>query len=360
MKENLNISIIIAVYQRTDELRELLQSLIKQIDSDFEVVVVDDGSPEKLLSVTEEFNSKLNIQYFYKENSGAGKSRNYGMESAHGNYFIFLDSDTIAPENYIQSIRKELKENYVDAFGGPDAADENFSDLQKAISFSMTSFLTTGGIRGGKKHIGKFQPRSFNMGISKEAFVKTGGFGELRIGEDPDLSMILWENGFETRLFPESKVYHKRRTSLKKFAKQVYQFGVARPILNQRHPNYTKLTFWFPSLFLIYFSFCLLSFIASFFRNEIMKINLGSIWINLNYFQISTLFSIPFVFYLLMIFFYSSIQNKSIKVGFFSIITTLIQFSFYGYGFLQSWLVTNLLKQKPDKIFPSHFHKNSL
>lgn len=335
------------MYERKDELRELLLSLSQQTDLGFDVLVVDDGSPEKLENLTEEFNSKLNIQYFYKTNSGAGKSRNYGMERASGNYFIFLDSDTIAPENYIKSVRKELTENYVDAFGGPDAADENFSDLQKAISFSMTSFLTTGGIRGGKKHIGKFQPRSFNMGISKAAFLKTGGFGELRIGEDPDLSMTLWENGFETRLFQESKVYHKRRTSLKKFAKQVYQFGIARPILNQRHPNFTKLTFWFPTFFI-------LSFILSFIS-----------YISVIFFKTSYhyLFIFPFLiylFYFFSIYLISRIEFKSRKVGLYSIITTFIQFSCYGYGFLKSWFVINVLNQKPEKVFPNHFHKNSL
>lgn len=358
MNEKLNISIIIAVYQRFDELNELLQSLTCQTDSDFEVVVVDDGSPEKLESLTEEFSSKLNIQYFYKENSGAGKSRNFGMERASGNYFIFLDSDTIAPETYIESVRKELTENYVDAFGGPDAADENFSDLQKAISFSMTSFLTTGGIRGGKKHIGKFQPRSFNMGISKEAFLKTGGFGELRIGEDPDLSMTLWENGFETRLFPDSKVYHKRRTSLKKFAKQVYQFGVARPILNQRHPDYTKLTFWFPSVFLIYMVLSVGYLLYSLTNMEIYVSDLGSYWLNYSHFFLAIFFIIPLVFYFGLIVLFSALIHRNLTVSALSIFTTFIQFSFYGFGFLRSWISINLLNLKPEEVFPGHFHKN--
>lgn len=358
MKENLNISIIIAVYQRKDELRELLQSLTQQTDSDFEVVVVDDGSPEKLFFVTEEFNSKLNIKYFYKDNSGAGKSRNYGMERASGNYFIFLDSDTIAPKNYIETVRKELTENYVNAFGGPDAADESFSDLQKAISFSMTSFLTTGGIRGGKKHIGKFQPRSFNMGISKVAFQKTDGFGNLRIGEDPDLSMTLWENGFETRLFPNSKVFHKRRTSLKKFAKQVYQFGIARPILNQRHPNYTKLTFWFPSLFLIYMSLSIGYLCYSLFDMKIFISNLGSYWINYSHFILAIIFIIPLVFYLGLIVLFSTVKYKKLNVSVLSLVTTLIQFSCYGFGFLTSWISINLLNKKAEDVFPGHFHRN--
>lgn len=338
----LNFSIIIAVYKREDELTELLESLTNQSDSDFEVIVVDDGSPESLESIVDEFKSKLNILYFHKENSGPAKSRNFGMERASGNYFIFLDSDTIAPKNYIHTVRKELTENYVDAFGGPDAADESFNDLQKAISFSMTSFLTTGGIRGGKKQVGKFQPRSFNMGISKAAFEATGGFGNLRIGEDPDLSMTLWEKGFETRLFADAKVFHKRRTSLKKFGKQVYQFGVARPILNQRHPGSGKLTYWFPTIFIF-------GLLVSFF----CYISVLFISNSASYFLIYPF--LFFLFYFLIIYLISWIEYRNRKVGIYSIITTFIQFSCYGYGFLKSWILLNIFKMKPEKAFPAHF-----
>jgi len=338
----LNFSIIIAVYQRKDELTELLQSLAKQSYSDFEVVVVDDGSPNPLESIVEKCQSNLKIQYFHKENSGPAQSRNFGMEYASGDYFIFLDSDTVVPKNYIETVRKELTENFVDAFGGPDAADESFTALQKAISFSMTSFLTTGGIRGGKRHIGKFQPRSFNMGISKNAFEKTGGFGNLRIGEDPDLSMALWENGFETRLFPEAKVYHKRRTSLKKFAKQVYLFGVARPILNQRHPEYLKLTFWFPSLFIIGLGLSFLCYLISTQTHG---------WIRC----VSGILLLLYLIYFLLIWIISTIQYKNLKVGILSVLTTFIQFSCYGYGFLKSWISLNIFRKKAENVFPGHF-----
>lgn len=351
---NLNFSIIIAVFQRENELSELLESLTIQTDKDFEVIVVDDGSPEKLQSVAEEFKLKLNLKYFYKSNSGPGKSRNFGMEKASGNYFIFLDSDTIVPNDYISIVRENLEKNYTDAYGGPDAAAEDFTDLQKAISFSMTSFLTTGGIRGGKRQIGKFQPRSFNMGISKKAFEKTGGFGELRIGEDPDLSMTLWENGFETQLIQEAKVYHKRRTSLKKFAKQVYQFGAARPILNQRHPKYKKLTFWFPTLFLVYFSFCLFGILFSFFR--VGYFNFEKINLTLSSYEVMMILISPLQIYFFMIFIFSGIENKSVKIGFLSMLTTIIQHISYGYGFLKSWLFVGLIGIPPKKLFPSHFY----
>ena len=264
------------------------------------------------------------------------------MEKANGNYFIFLDSDTIIPTKYIESVKKELSTNYVDAFGGPDDADDSFTDLQKAITFSMTSFLTTGGIRGGKKQVGKFQPRSFNMGLSRKVYEKTGGFADLRVGEDPDLSMRLWENGFDTRLFQDSKVIHKRRTSLKKFAKQVYQFGVARPILNQRHPKYIKPTFWFPSLF---FVGTLVAWLLLFVGFCVPKYQF--------------ILHIPFVLwlvYMFMIFVFSTLRFNSVKVGLLSIQTTLIQFFNYGYGFLESQYRLSILKQDPKKAFPSHYH----
>lgn len=339
---NLQLSIIVAVYERQDELTELLTSLTKQTNVNFEMIIVDDGSKNKLDVVCAKFKDQLDIKYYYKSNSGPGKSRNYGMEKASGNYFIFLDSDTIIPSTYIQSVFDELNSNFVDAYGGPDDADESFNDYQKAITFSMTSFLTTGGIRGGKKQVGKFQPRSFNMGISRKAYEVTGGFAAMRIGEDPDLSMRLWENGFETRLFPDSKVIHKRRTSLKKFAKQVYQFGVARPILNQRHPKFVKLTFWFPSLFFLGTLFSWFTFLLGLLIVEYQAI----LWIPFDFWLV----------YMILIFVFSYIRFRSIKVGLLSMQTTLIQFFNYGYGFLESQFKLNVLKQNPKKAFPTHFH----
>lgn len=334
----MNFSIIIAVYQRKDELTELLSSLEKQTDKDFEVIVVDDGSPDSLENIVNQFKSKLKISYFFKENSGPAKSRNFGMEKATGDYFIFLDSDTIVPENYIKTVRISLTKNYTDAYGGPDTADKNFTPLQKAISFSMTSFLTTGGIRGGKKQLEKFQPRSFNMGISKKAFEKTGGFGNLRIGEDPDLSMTLWENGFETQLIDEAFVYHKRRTSIKKFARQVYQFGVARPILNQRHPKYKKITFWFPTIF----SLGLIFAVILLFQMQHTKV-----WMYIPF--------LVYTIYFSLLFWYSLIKTNSMIAARMTPYIVIVQFAAYGYGFLKSWILLNIFRLKPEKAFPGHF-----
>jgi len=344
----LKLSVIVAVYRREDELRELLESLSLQTDKDFELLIVDDGSPESLEPVALSFAGRLNIRYFYKSNSGPGKTRNYGMERATGNYFIFLDSDTIIPATYIATVRRELGENYVDAYGGPDAAEERFTDLQKAITFSMTSFLTTGGIRGGKRHIGKFQPRSFNMGISREAFLATGGFGNLRIGEDPDLSLTLWEKGFSTRLLPEAKVYHKRRTSLRKFARQVYEFGAARPILNQRHPGSARLTFWFPSVFIAGLLIALL----------LIPLALCGCGQSCGMTPLFLLIVPAFyVLYTAAVVVSATIQFGSLKVGLLSKITTLVQFSCYGYGFLKSQFNLRILKRRPEDVFPGHFYK---
>lgn len=318
----MNFSIVVAVYNRTDELTELLQSLVKQTYKNFEVIVVDDGSQEDLKPVINLFSDKLKLVYHKKINSGPGLSRNVGATFASNEYLIFLDSDCIAPEDYLQNVINELSTSHIDAFGGPDAAHEDFNTLQKAISYAMTSLLTTGGIRGGKKSVGKFQPRSFNMGIRREVFLKLGGFADMRVGEDPDLSMTLWENNYQTQLFHQAKVYHKRRTSLSKFAKQVYQFGTARPILNKRHPKYTKLTFWFPSVFLL---------------GSIFSIVLSSMDL---FFSLSILFSIPLFLlatYFLAIFIHSGFINKSLQIGLLSIVTSAIQLYSYGFGFLKSY-----------------------
>ncbi|TWP27624.1 glycosyltransferase [Apibacter muscae] len=346
---NLRLSIIIAVYNRKEELKELLNSLANQTDKDFEVIVVDDGSTDNLEVIALEYLDKLDIKYFYQKNTGAGYARNMGVSKSSRNYLIFLDSDCIAPKNYIYNVKKELKVNFVDAFGGADSASSDFNNLQKAISYSMTSYLTTGGIRGNKNAVSRFQPRSFNMGISKIAFNTIGGFSELRIGEDPDLSLCLWENNFETRFFPSCTVYHKRRTSLLKFAKQVYKFGIARPILNQRHPKFKKLTFWFPSIFLIYtiISILLLLFVLFYYIFN-SKFSL---------FSILCLFPfIGLILYCVVLFVDSSNKNKSLKIGYLSLITTFTQFFSYGFGFLQSYFALNILKRKAEKSFPSHYY----
>ncbi len=328
-------SFIIPVYNRPDEINELLQTLTKQsYTSDFEVVVIEDGSTINCQSVVDEYINKLNISYYFKTNSGPGDSRNYGMRVAKGDYFIILDSDCLIPENYLVEVNTYLNNSFVDCFGGPDAAHESFSDVQKAINQTMTSVLTTGGIRGASEKLGKFQPRSFNMGISKEAFEASGGFGKIHPGEDPDLSIRLWKMNFKTALIPNAYVFHKRRINWEKFYKQVNKFGKARPILNQRHPEYSKPTYWFPAVFLVGFYISILFLIVG----------------------INVLFYC-YALYFLALLIETLVKTKNLKIGFLTIIATFIQFFGYGAGFLYSYFLLNIKKQDPQVAMPEMFFK---
>jgi glycosyltransferase involved in cell wall biosynthesis len=332
----MHFSIIIPVFNRPDEIDELLESLVVQdYNTSFEVVIVEDGSTIDCKNIVEKYSEKLLINYFFKVNSGPGDSRNYGMKRAKGDYFIIFDSDCIIPKNYLSEVDLALKSNFTDCFGGPDKALDSFSDVQKAINFSMTSFLTTGGIRGGSEKIDKFQPRSFNMGISKKAFEASKGFGSIHPGEDPDLSIRLWKMNFETRLISSAFVYHKRRIDWNKFYYQVSKFGKARPILNNWYPEYSKPTFFFPTFFIVGFFFALaLAVLYSFFFPLIL-----------------------YGFYFLLLFFSATYCNKSVKIGSLSIVATFIQFYGYGFGFLKSFVLIQLLNKNPEKEFPELFFK---
>ncbi len=328
-------SLIIPVYNRPEEVEELLESLAQSdYNKDFEIVIVEDGSSLKCEEVVHKYDNKLSISYYYKENSGPGDSRNYGMKKAKGDYFLIFDSDCIIPKEYLNEVDKALKAHYVDCFGGPDRALKSFSNIQKAINFAMTSFLTTGGIRGGSEKIDKFQPRSFNMGLSRKAFEASHGFGNIHPGEDPDLSIRLWELGFETRLFPNAYVYHKRRIDWDKFSVQVNKFGKARPILNSWYPKYNKLTFFFPSFFIVGFALSLVLLIFTY--DLLLKL---------------------YCVYFFILFLVSTYQNKSIKIGYLSVTAVWKQFYGYGTGFIASYVKVILLKQKPQEAFPELFFK---
>jgi glycosyltransferase involved in cell wall biosynthesis len=328
-------SIIVPVFNRPDELHELLESLcLQDYQEAFEVVVVEDGSllpAEKVVSLYQE---KLNITYFYKPNTGPGHSRNFGMTHAKGDYFLIFDSDCILPTHYLSEVHRCLQKYQVDCFGGPDAALPSFTSIQLAINASMTSFFTTGGIRGGAEKLHTFQPRSFNMGISKKAFIASGGFGNIHPGEDPELSMRLWELGFETKRFENAFVYHKRRISWQKFYEQVHKFGKARPILDSKYPKYQKIVYFFPTLF------CFGLFIA-------MVLFLFKIYF----------LSIIYTIYLLSFMIYVWIQTARLKVALLAVIAMLIQFYGYGMGFLESLIKVRILRKQPEKVFPELFFK---
>ncbi|MDE3740653.1 glycosyltransferase [Maribacter polysaccharolyticus] len=331
--DDISFSFIIPVYNRPNEIRELLESLVHQTFKEpFKVVIIEDGSTIDSQSEVEAYQDKLDITYLPKKNSGPGDSRNYGMERAQGNYFIVLDSDCILPSGYLQEVKNSLDGHFVHCFGGPDAAHDSFTDIQKAINYAMTSVLTTGGIRGGKSSVDKFQPRSFNMGISKEAFEKVGGYGKIHPGEDPDLTMRIWDKGYETKLIPEAFVYHKRRIDWHKFFVQVNKFGMVRPILNQWHPGSAKITYWFPTLFLMGFTVAL--FLLAF--NVIWPIGV-------------------YLLYFIVLFVDSLLKNKSVWVAFLSLLAVGIQFLGYGVGFLKSIFWINFSKKKPKELFPNLF-----
>lgn len=328
-------SFVIPVYNRPDEVAELLESLKNQsYPSRFEVVVVEDGSAIDCKKEIDAYKDVLQLSYYYKKNSGPGDSRNYGMHKAVGEYFIILDSDCILPDTYLETVDAYLKESYVDCFGGPDRALDTFTPTQKAINYAMTSVFTTGGIRGGSERLGKFQPRSFNMGISKKAFLESGGFDKIHPGEDPDLTLRLWDLGYDTELFPQAYVFHKRRIDWRKFYIQVNKFGKARPILNKRHPKSKRLTYWFPTVFI---ASVVLALLAAFWGYALF------IW--------------AFIGYFAFVLIDSSLKEKSIKVGFLTIIATLIQFYGYGTGFAEATLKMTFSKRKPEEVLPEMFFK---
>ena len=322
------------MYNRPIEIQELLESLVKQSQKEFEVLIIEDGSSIVCEKVVASFRSQLNITYLYKQNTGPGDSRNFGMTKANGNYYLILDSDCILPPTYFAEVYRSLTEDYVDCFGGVDAALDSFTPVQKAINFAMTSVITTGGVRGASEKLGKFQPRSFNMGISKEAFIASGGFGRIHPGEDPDLSIRLWKLGFETRLFKNVFVYHKRRIDWGKFKSQVSKFGKVRPILDTWHPEYSKITYYFPVLFTLGL---LLSILALPFG--------------------SPQFLILYLIYFLLCFVLSFIQNKSFWVAFLSVRAVYTQLVGYGMGFLSSFIKIRVQKKSPENAFPELFFK---
>lgn len=330
----MKLSFIIPVYNRPGETGELLESLSRQKEGDFEVIIVEDGSGESSEPVVKQYSELLDISYFYKENSGPGPSRNYGCEKARGDYFIFLDSDCLVPSQYVRVVNETLEWHYTDAFGGPDEAHIDFTNFQKAVSFSMTSFLTTGGIRGGNERMGKFQPRSFNMGFSKKVYKASGGFSGMRFGEDIDLSIRIRDLGFTTQLIRDAFVYHKRRTSLRQFFKQVYNSGIARINLHLRHPGTLKLVHLIPALFVLgLLALLVLSILYS--------------W----------LFIWPLLLHMLILFLTATIKTRNPIVGMLAVITSYTQIIAYGTGFLYSFWLMVVLGRDEFSAFNKNFYK---
>jgi glycosyltransferase involved in cell wall biosynthesis len=377
-------SIIVPVYNRPDEVDELLQSLTEQELKDFEVVIVEDGSQKPCKDVCDKFANILDLHYYVKENGGPGQARNYGAERSKGEWLIILDSDVVLPKGYLQAVENGLSvecrvesvefaaaknkaeassddsnhnstlytlHSTLTAFGGPDASHPSFTPVQKAISYSMTSFFTTGGIRGGKKKLDKFYPRSFNMGIRRDVYLKLGGFSKMRFGEDIDFSYRIVEAGYNPQLFPNAWVWHKRRTDFRKFFRQVYNSGIARINLEKRHPGTLKLVHLLPTVFTV--GVIALILLAAVARSMIHYD--APNWHTWYWICLAAL--APVFFYSLIIFIDSSIKNKSLKVGLLSIPAAFVQLMGYGFGFIESWWKRCVLKKDEFQAFEKNFYK---
>ncbi|MFC4666254.1 glycosyltransferase [Falsiporphyromonas endometrii] len=328
------LSLIIPVYNRPQEVEDLLRSLTRQTNKDFEVIIIEDGSAITCLDQVNKYQHDMTIQYKVIPNSGPSKARNTGAKLANGDYLIVLDSDVILPEQYIEEVYKGIDTTHSDAFGGPDAASNDFTPIQKAINYSMTGFFTTGGIRGGKKKLDKFYPRSFNLGCKRDVFDKLNGFSEdMRFGEDIDFSLRLFEMGCKVSLFPNAYVFHKRRVDFKKFFKQVHNSGIARVNLELRHPGSTKLVHLLPSVF---------------------TVGLIAILILSIFFPILLIFP---AIYMLLLLIDSTIKNKSLIIGILSIPAAFIQLTGYGTGYIEAWWKRHILKRPEYSRFNKTFYK---
>ena len=340
-------SVIVPVYNRPDEVDELLESLSNQTFKDFEVIIVEDGSVKTCKDVCDKYADILVLHYYAKENSGPGQSRNYGAERAQGEWLIILDSDVVLPEGYLAAIDDRLQ--LCDAFGGPDAAHPSFTPVQKAISYSMTSFFTTGGIRGGKAKLDKFYPRSFNMGIRRDVYQQLGGFSKMRFGEDIDFSYRIVEAGYKPQLIPEAWVWHKRRTDFRKFFRQVYNSGIARINLEKRHPGTLKLVHLLPTVFTVgVIALILISAVGRALMHYVDRDQ---------FYWMCFAPWIPIILYSLIICIDSTIKNKSLKVGLLSIPAAFVQLMGYGLGFIESWWKRCVLRQDEFTAFERTFYK---
>ena len=392
-------SFIVPVFNRPDEVDELLRSMCQQTLKDFEVIIVEDGSKNPCKEVCDKYSGQLDLHYYYKENSGPGQSRNYGAERAQGEWLIVLDSDVVLPNDYLASVECRVesvefaaapqnttvgKDSAVansplstlhsplkcDAWGGPDAAHPDFTPVQKAISYSMTSFFTTGGIRGGSSPLrgdkrgalDKFYPRSYNMGIRREVYHELGGFSKMRFGEDIDFSYRIVEAGYKTALLPEAWVWHKRRTDFKKFFRQVYNSGIARINLEKRHPGTLKLVHLLPTVFTLGVIGLLLLFALGaglFIEGELLDAYGLRPTDNMHQgvgFVLCVLALIPIILYSGIIFIDSAIRNRSLWVGLLSIPAAFTQLMGYGLGFIESWWKRCVLKKDEFQAFEKNFY----
>lgn len=305
-------------------MEDLLASLAAQTCRNFEVIVVEDGSSVPCREVVEKYAQIIPVKYFFKPNEGRSIARNYGMQRAEGNCFIFFDSDCVIPADYFAKLERMSAEEPFDCFGGPDAADASFTPVQKAINHAMTSFLTTGGIRGGKVRLEKFTPRTFNMGFTREVYERVGGFREM-FSEDIDMSTRIRLAGFSIGLYPELPVYHKRRVDFRKFLRQVYVFGMSRITLKLLYPDSLKAVHLLPALFVI-------GVVAM----VLLAIFCSPWWL------------LPLGIYLLAIFVAALWSTRSPRIALLAVPASMIQLGGYGCGFIKAFVVKILLGRGRD------------
>lgn len=360
-------SLIIPVYNRPDEVRELLDSLTQQTCTDFEVVVVEDGSAVPCQDVVKEYEGRLNVRYYTKPNSGPGPTRNYGAERSKGEWLIVLDSDCVLPPGYLQAIEEELGRCPADAFGGPDRAHDSFTPVQKAISYSMTSFFTTGGIRGGKKKMDKFYPRSFNMGVRAQVYKRLGGFSKMRFGEDIDFSIRIFKGGYACRLFPEAWVWHKRRTDMRKFFRQVHNSGIARINLYKKYPESLKLVHLLPMVFTVGVTLLLLAALVGWVGEMWMfqmthhypyAVEMPGLFAHERQFGLlSWVPLLPLCAFVLLIAVDATLRERSPKVGVLAVGASFVQLVGYGTGFIRAWWKRCVLHRDEFSAFEKNFYQ---
>lgn len=340
-------SILIPVYNRPDEVQELLESLTHQRFTDFEVIVVDDGSMLPCADRVQPYADCLQLHYYTKPNSGPGQTRNFAADHARGEYLIILDSDVVLPPDYLIHIEEELQREPCDAFGGPDRAHPDFTPVQKAINYAMTSFFTTGGIRGGKKKLDKFYPRSFNMGMRRDVFRELKGFSRMRFGEDIDLSTRLFRSGHTSRLLPEAWVWHKRRVDFRKFFRQVHNSGIARINLTKRHPGTLKLVHLLPAVFTVGCALLVLLFVLGL---VLTLCGAGGSWL-------MVVGAAPLLLFALIIATDAACRNHSLTIGLIAVVASYVQLLGYGSGFLRAWWRRCVLGRGEFEAFTKNFYK---
>ena len=338
-------SIIIPSFNRADELSELLKSF-EQLDfpkDAYEVIIADDGSTDTTAELVKKFQDKksFTLTYCSQQNKGLGAARNLGMENAAGDFFVFVDSDVTVPPHWLNEIDLGLSREKADAFGGPDTYLDSFPALLKAINYSMTSFITTGGLRGKKgRKLAKFYPRSFNMGLSRKLQEKIGGFGNLRHGQDIEYSSRIIRSGAKVFFAEKAFVFHKRRTNLRRFLRQVFNWGIARINLYQIDPSMFEPLHAAPAAALIL----------------VLTVSAAAVFSPLFFW----LFKIGLVSGLLVLLFSmadAAIKYKQLKPSFYLPLVIPIQVFAYGAGFIYNFIRRAVFKKDVKTGFKKNYYK---